>query len=252
GVSPLQQPGASPTAEPPLRIYVTAIPCSFDSKGQRVEIMGPPNVTLSDQASLVEFDHKGITPSVTVTQSESNRISFYFDAEPGFYEVFLRFPNSSTPIGNNGPLIVIPRRDRHLVVASCNSVTDWHARGVIAGLLPITNLTVSALVFEHSMQCGDDYRALNQGTLQPLFKFTTRSVVTDDGAYYATFYGVGKQDRTIALLFSGALYNEGAILVTNAARTPDHKLPFIRKDITQDVIEAALRANRKLACVDGF
>ncbi|MGA8098369.1 MAG: hypothetical protein WB810_06905, partial [Candidatus Cybelea sp.] len=69
GVSPLQQPGASPTAGSPSRIYITAIPCSFDSKGQHVEIIGPPNVTLFDQAALGELDRKGITPSVTVTQS---------------------------------------------------------------------------------------------------------------------------------------------------------------------------------------
>ena len=99
------------------------------------------------------------------------------------------------------------------------------------------------------MHCGDEFRALNQQTLQPRFDFKTWEAVIDDGAYYANFYGWGKQERTIALLFTGALFNEAAILLTNTPDTAEKKLPFIRKDVTPTIIEAAFRADRKLACV---
>jgi hypothetical protein len=233
-------------------IYVTTIPCSSDSRGRQVDLTGPPEVSLYDQAALGKTDQKAIRPTVTVTAFASDPVTFHFDIAPGFYDAFFRFPASTGFIGRNGPLIVISGKDRHLVVAACNITSDWHARGVMAGLLRVPNVMVSVLVFEHSMKCGDDYNALDQKTLQPMFKVRASAAAVDEGAYYANFYGWGQQDGNLALRFSGALFTEGAILVTNTPDTRSDRLPFLRKDITEDIVIAAMRANGKLACVDGF
>ncbi|HEX3670790.1 MAG TPA: hypothetical protein VHT92_03700 [Candidatus Cybelea sp.] len=236
-ILPLPVQGTVPSTS---RVYVKAIPCSSDSHGQQANITGPPEVTLYDQA-VPGNGGQTVRPRLNVTKFAVDTVSFYFDIAPGLYDAFFRFAASTKMVGGNGPLIVISGRDRHLVVAACNNVVDWHARAAIAGLLPVPNVTVSVLVFKHPMRCGDDYNALDQKTLQPMFMSKTWDAVIDDGAYYANFYGWGKQDRNLALRFSGALFTEGAILVNSAPDTRCDQLPFLRKDITQDIVNTAMR-----------
>src|SRR5579863_3918676 len=159
-------------ASPPSRIYVTAVTCSVDSKGRPVTISVAPSVTLFDLALVGDNAYKGFSPQITVTSSSSNEVHLQFDAKAGAYDAFLRFPNlSRVGIGTNGPLIVISGYDRHLVVSACNSITDWHASSVIAGESPLDDVSVSVIVFDHPMACGSRFRALNQQTDQPMFKF---------------------------------------------------------------------------------
>jgi hypothetical protein len=188
------------------RIYVTAFPCTTDSDGHRVPNPGTPIVTIRDITRHGDFTQNGTTPMITVTRSDADESDFHFNISPGSYDVFVRFPNFGRLIASrNGPLAVSAGYDRHIFIAGCG-IADWHATGAIAGSFPVKSVVISVLVFEHPMKCGDDFRALNQTTLKPLFKFHTWDAVIDGGAYYANFYGYGKQDRTIALLFSAALF----------------------------------------------
>ncbi len=163
----------------------------------------------------------------------------------------MRFQGTSRPIGDNGPLIVLPGQDRHIVVTWCNSSKDWHNRAVIAGLLSIGSVMISVLIFDHPMKCGDDIAELYQRPPSQDLAVRVNAVI-DDGAYYANFRGYGRE-QTIALLISGGLDSEGAILVRNVPKTPNGKPPFIRKDITPAIVGAALSNTADtLACVDGF
>lgn len=239
-----------PDTSPLSRVHVTAVSCLRGSKRDFIDRVVPPSVTLYDQNENERNTEKA--PRVTVTEATKTEIHFYFDAAPGFYEALLAFPDLSRSIGHNGPLIVLPGRDRHLMVSTCQSLADWHARGVVTGLLPAIPVTVSVLVFSKPMRCDDDFRALNQATDQPMFPFRVWDAVIDDGAYYANFYGYGKQDHSVALLLSGALFEEGAILLTDTPNTSSDARPYIRKDLTSAIIGAAFSNGDELACVNGF
>jgi hypothetical protein len=232
------------------RVYVDAYPCA-DMSGKRPDSPGVPVVTLFDRTQYGDANYKGSEPVVAVTKSSSGESNFYFDIPAGNYHAFVSFPSRSRAFMANGPLVVISGHDRHLVIGGCH-FTDWHDVAAIAGSVPFDNIAVSVLVFDHSMRCGDDFRALDQTTLKPLASSQETSAIVDHGAYYATFHGYGRQDRTVALLFSGAFFTEGAILVASTPDTPAHKPPLILKDLTPTIIQAAMRNGSKLLCVQGF
>jgi hypothetical protein len=200
------------------RVYVNAYPCLADHGRRAVEFSGAPIVTLYDRVHYGDADYNGLSPTVTVGKSENGESNFSFDVQPGNYHAFVRF-SSSRSFFRNGPLIVISGHDRHLFVAGCG-LADWHDVAAIAGRLPLSTVTVSVLVFDHPMQCGDDTRALDQKTLKLVANRQRTAAVVDDGIYYANFHSYGKQDRTIALAFSGALFTEGAILLTDTPEVP--------------------------------
>ena len=129
---------------------------------------------------------------------------------------------------------------------------DWHSVGAIAGRLPPANVRVSVLLFDRPVQCGDDYHALDQKTRKVLFPRQRSEAVMDDGAYYANFHGYGRQEQTLALVFSGALFTEGAILLTNTPNTATGKPPFIIKNLTPEIIQTAFRPEGKFACLPDF
>jgi hypothetical protein len=108
------------------------------------------------------------------------------------------------------------------------------------------------LVFEHQMHCGDDIDAHDQKKLKPLVSYQRSPAVIDDGAYYANFYGYGKQNNTVALEFTGALFTRGVLLLTNTPDTASDKPPLITKNITPSIVQAATRASGMIVCVPGF
>jgi hypothetical protein len=76
--------------------------------------------------------------------------------------------------------------------------------------------------------------------------------VIDGGAYYANLHAYGKQNHTVALEFSGAMFTRGAILLTNTPDTAADKPPFIVKDVTPQIVQSATRVGNTLICVPGF
>ena len=233
------------------RVYVSMYPCARDVHGKPIEYLGQPTVTLYDRGNYGDYKYSGVLPAVTVTKSGPLESAFYFDVQPGNYEAFVKFSRSPHLFIHNGPLIVIAGYDRHLFVAGC-SLTDWHSVAAVAGKMPLNDVTISVLVSDRPMQCGDDIYALDQKTLRPVKTVQRSQAVADGGAYYANFHGYGKQDRTIALEFTGALFTRGVVLVTETPDTPVGKPPFLVKDITPEIVQAATRASGTLTCVRGF
>ncbi len=242
----------------PSRVYVTLYPCG--SSQNVVIAAGAPEVHLYDQAFY--GDPKlppTIDPAITITNQTADAIDFYFDVKPGTYDAFISLPiqhqgSKMGLCGGNGPLDVLSGKDRHLLVAAMSGITDWHLPGVVAGNLPMRGVDVSVLVYPHPMHCGDDVNWYGSET--PTSTETPRKydAVIDDGAYYANIHSYGKQNRTVALRFSGALFTSGTILLTVTPDTNQHKPPFIEKDITADILRAATASpfRQVLACVDGF
>ena len=244
-------PSSANAEQATSRVYVNAYPCTTAPDIETISSAGTPSVTLYDRNHYGEAKYVGFTPAVVVDKTLSGWSEFHFDVMPGNYEAFIRFSNLPHLFFRNGPLIVLPAHERHLLVAGCG-LADWHSVGAIAGELPLANIGVSALVFEHPVQCGDDYRALDQKTLKMLSPWQRSDAVMDFGAYYINFHGYGKQERTLALEFSGALFTEGAVLLTNTPNTATGKPPFIIKNLTPTIIQTAVRAKGKLVCMPGF
>jgi len=239
------------------RVYVTAYACPGSADGGPLVDAGAPHVSLFDERDYGDSPVRdSVDLPVTLTSRDGDRVSFTFDVTPGSYRAYLYFPDIKPEPGRvwrncsaSGPLVVIPGKDRRLVVAACDCIADWHSDAAIAGTLPMPGVGVQVLVYDHPMHCGDDIRSFDS---QPkVLPRVTRGVI-DDGAYYANFHAYGKQDRTIALGISGAFFSSGAILLTETPDTSPGKPPMIRKDITTAIVRAAATSRDKLACIPGF
>jgi len=237
------------------RIYVVAYPCptSINAAGQ----VGAPTVTLYDQAFYGDNGNPvAISPSVTVTRSASDEVDFYFDQRPGSYDAFIHLAtqDSKSFCGRNGPLVAIPGKDRHIFVAANSAITDWHAPAAIAGTLPIASVSIWVFQYDRRMKCGDDIRSFDPNT----FKLTNAPGISgttiDDGAYYGNFHAYGNQDHKLALQLTGALFSHATVLLTALPDTKPNKPPFIRKDITEAILHAAMATTHgeKLICIPGF
>jgi hypothetical protein len=252
-VAPLMAslPSSANAEQATSRVYVSTYPCTTAQDIETINSAGTPTVTLYDRNHYGEGEYDGFTPPVVVDKTLTGWSEFHFDVMPGNYEAFIRFSNLPQLSFRNGPLIVLPAHERHLLVAGCG-LADWHSVGAIAGELPLANVGVSVMLFDHPVRCGDDYRSLDQKTLKVLLPRQRSEAVMDDGAYYANFHGYGKQEHTLALVFSGALFTEGGILLTSTPSTATGKPPFIIKNLTPEIIQTAFKADGKLACVPGF
>ena len=239
------------------RVYVKAFTCAKEGEPQSPALR--PKVVLFNEAfdeSAESVARGEIDPAIRVVQITDDAVNFYFDVPPGNYYAGVHFPHStkSGVCGRDGPLVVIPGKDRHLFIATCECISDWHSRAAVAGSLPFGNLSVSVLVYDHPMKCGDPIRQYDSTTLKPINVPRWSRAVIDGEAYYANFHAYGKQDKTIALEFGGDLFTRGAILVTESPDFRRGEPPFILKDITPQVLHAALApaSAEKLACVAGF
>lgn len=231
---------SSVTASPILsHVYVTAY-CTKDLRSQPVVDSGVPAVTLYDQRSVIGSPWKQIKPAVTVLDRTNGAIRFMFDATPGNYDSFIRYPRFGC--GRNGPLVVAAGHDRHLFIAG-NAIMDWHARLALVGSVPSDGLVVRVVTLDHPAKCGDDPRDYHDVDTDGL---------TDDGYFYANVAGYEEQNHTIALILSGALFTEGAVLLTEPVGGPAHGRDVVVKDITPDVLRAVASARYKFACVTGF
>ncbi|MGB8964235.1 MAG: hypothetical protein WCB99_01225 [Candidatus Cybelea sp.] len=240
------------------RVYVTAYPCA-PTQGI-VVVPGAPEVHLYDQAFYGDRNPPPeTTPPITVTKQTQLATEFYFDVKPGNYDAFVSFRTQRqgsrmAMCDRNGPLDVLMGKNRHLFVATMTGITDWHLPGVVAGTLPLKGVDVAVLVYPQSMQCGDDVSWYGPETKMTAITPREYDAVVDDGAYYANIHAYGRQDRTVALRFSGALFTGGTVLLTVTPDTNLHKPPFIEKDITAEILRAAT-ANpfrQQLVCIDGF
>jgi hypothetical protein len=234
------------------RIYVVGYPCSTSPA-----VNGQPTATLYDQAFYGDSgDPVGTNYSVTITKTAPDEVDFFFDVRPGSYDAFIRFPSGDSKriCGRNGPLIAIPGKDRHLMVAGMSGITDWHSAAAIAGSLPVDGVSISVLQYSRQMRCGDDVRSFDPKTFEPTNVPRITGTTVDDRAYYANFHAYGKQNHTLALELSGALFSHGTILVTVTPNSNPHKPPFIEKDITAAVIHEAMAHPfaEKLTCIPGF
>jgi hypothetical protein len=238
------------------RVYVIAYPCPAN-RGVAVVAAGDPVVDLYDQAFYGDSGKRtSIKSPVTVTKATTDTVEFYFDVYPGNYDAFIRFPTSNPKAicSRNGPLIVLPGRDRHLFVATIPGFSDWHAAGAVAGTLPMKGAGVSVLVYDRQMHCGDNVRSFDPKTFKPTVTPHVGNAVIDDGAYYENIHAYGKQDHTIALEISGALFTRAAILLTITPETDVNKPPFIEKDITANILHAATETpfTETLVCIPGL
>lgn len=237
------------------RIYVVAYPCAPRKTGP-VTAPGPPTVDLYDQASYGNSGTQALKPTVTVTKQTEESTEFYFDVEPGNYDAFIKFPTreARAMCGRNGPLIVLPAKDRHLFIAAMTGITDWHAPAAVAGTLPMKGIEVSVLVYEHPMRCGDSVRSYDPKTYKLTVAPRPGSAIIDDDAYYQNIHVYGKQDHTIAIQFSGALFTNGAVLLTKTPNVSQNMPPFIIKNVTTEILHAATANpfDQKLICIDGF
>jgi hypothetical protein len=185
-------------------------------------------------------------------------VRFYFDAPPGSYDVLLgstgtgKGANQNMTCGRNGPLIVLPNRSRSLFVGGAG-IYDWHSVAAIAGSVP-SAVDVQVLVYRHPKHCGDQVHLYDEKTANEIAPPQVVNAENDEGAYYANFHAYGRQDYTVALQFRGALFTHGAVLLTNTPATEANKPPFIVKDITPTVLQAAVNDNGqdRLVCVSGF
>jgi hypothetical protein len=239
-------------ASPVSRVYVSMYPCSPDVRNKVADHPGAPTVTVYDSRKTGDQGYHGFAPRIAITKSGPSESEFYFDLEPGNYEAVVASPHSRRfPLIHDGPLIVISGHDRHLFIAGC-SLTDWHSAAAVAGAMPQSDVAISVLVSEHQMHCADEIDALDQKTLKPLISYQRSPAVIDDGAYYANFYGYGKQNNTVALEFTGALFTRGVLLLTNTPDTAPNKPTLIIKNITPSIVQAATRASGTIVCVPGF
>jgi hypothetical protein len=229
-------------AAPTSTVYVTAYRCALgigrkpSSETDRVSvdiynlaIEGKPGGGVAAQPAI-----EGVNPV-------PGGVQFQFQIAPGTYEAAVNFENEIC--NANGPLVVMPGLDRHLFVAGQAAVADWHASLAIAGIVAAEGMSVSVVTLDHAAQCGDDPR---------LYSHSDESGVVDGGAYYASVYGYDRQDHTIAIELTGALFTQRAVLITEPLGGKGHGHDFVVKNITLDVIRAAALSPNKFACVPGF
>jgi hypothetical protein len=238
------------------RVYVVAYPCAPKESGP-VVAPGPPTVDLYDQAFHGDTGNPvALKPFVTVTKQTNESVEFYFDIKPGNYDAFIKFPTrvAKSMCGRNGPLIVLPGKDRHLFVATMTGITDGHAVAAVAGTLPMKGVDAAVLVYDHPMHCGDSIRSYDPKTFKVTVAPRPGNAIIDDDAYYQNIDVYGKQDHTIAVQFFGALFTNGAVLLTVTPDTSKDKPPFIIKNITTEMLHVATANpfDQKLICIDGF
>lgn len=211
-------------------------------------------MTLYDYASYGDPDRRALTPVVHMQSASPPFIRFYFDLPPGSYHAVLRFPQ--TPgnayiCGRNGPLVVLPNRNRSLFIGG-SAVADWHSVAAIAGTLPLQGVQVQVVVYDLPKHCGDEVHSYDKKTFKEIAPPQAVRAENDEGAYYANFHAYGTQDHTVALEFSGALFTRGAVLLTNTPTTAPGKPPIMVKNITPAVLAAAIDGGDRLVCVPGF
>jgi hypothetical protein len=235
------------------RVYVTALCAGTD--GKQVQNSGEPIIELHDQAYYGDYRRPALTPVVHMQPSSPPFTRFYVDVPPGSYDVNLGSAAAGAASGGmcsrNGPLIVLPNRTRSIFIAG-SAIADWHAAAAIAGSLPANGVRVQALVYDRPKHCGDAAHSYDQKTLNERTPPRIVPAENDDGAYYANFHAYGTQDRTIALQFEGALFTRGTVLVTTTPTTAADKPPFIVKDITPAILQAAINGDGRLVCAPGF
>jgi hypothetical protein len=172
------------------RVFVSAYGCERDQSSFFTSSPALPRVELYDQSKV--GSDAIIRPTVhRGTGYEWGAVSFYFDITPGYYELVLFFSGRSI-CGANGPLIVIPGADRHIIVFAENGVTDWHARLGLAGVMPVENgISVQAVRLDRPAKCGDD-----------IAQYTVKESdgVVDAGVYYANLMAYDR--KTIQSRFS--------------------------------------------------
>ena len=216
------------------RVYVSAYGCERDQSTFFTSAPAFPEVELYDQRQIPKTGSNAIIRPVLHrgTGDEWGAVGFYFDIAPGYYELFLSFRGRS-PCGANGPLIVIPGADRHMVVFGENGVTDWHAGLALAGVMPVENgISVQAVLLDHPAKCGDDIAQ---------YAVKESNGVVDAGVYYANLMAYDRQDHTIALVLSGALLTRRAILFTVPLGGPNHARDLVIRSLFYDAVTVALQ-----------
>jgi hypothetical protein len=224
-------------------VYVTAYRCPSVDNGNVTYESGVPTVTLYDQ-SAVGKAHAPITPIIRSVVKTEMTVQFYFDVTPGYYEAFISFPGKAV-CSSNGPLAVIPGAPRHLFVMPSNGIADWHAELALAGVMPDTDISVRAVLLDRPAKCGDDPRN---------YVAKQSDGIVDDGVYYANLMAYDRQDHTIALILSGALFSERAILLTEPLGGPSHGRDLVIKSLDYDALWVVLAATpqNRFACIPHF
>lgn len=225
------------------RVYVEAYTCMVDEHGYPLANPGTPEVTLRDQNP--DGSTRSISkPPVHIVLKSPGVVQFYFDTAPGNYDALVDLLGKGS-CGSNGPLVVIPGASRHLFVMTGKGVMDWHARLALAGVLPDPAMTVRAVVLDRPAKCGDDPR-----------DYTVRESdgVVDDGVYYANLMAYDRQDHTVALIISGALFTERAILLTQPLGGPKHSHDLVLKNLFYDTVWIVVGATppNRFACIPKF
>lgn len=229
--------GAAPQSGPKewSRVFVSVYGCERDQSSFFTPAPALPEVELYDQSQMSKAgSNVTIRPTVhRAAGDEWGAVGFYFDVTPGYYELTISFSGRS-PCGANGPLIVIPGADRHIVVFSDNGVTDRHARFALAGVIPVAyGISVQAVRLDRPAKCGDDIAQ---------YTFKESDGVVDAGVYYANLMAYDQQDHTIALVLSGALFTRRAILLTVPLGGPNHARDLVIRSLFYDAAWVALQA----------
>jgi hypothetical protein len=223
------------------RVYVTAYSCSEIRLGTRSASPGTPTVELYSQSQTgMQALAK---PKIDVTVRMQDAVQFYFDAAPGYYELFIDFPG--TLCAANGPLAVITGAARHLFVMTSKAVMDWHARLALAGVLPASGVSVRAVLLDRPARCGDDPRD---------YTIKESDGVVDAGVYYANLSAYEEENKTIALMLKGALFTERAVLLMQPLGGPSGNSELVIKNLDYDPVLLAVAAAgpNRFACIPGF
>ena len=216
------------------RVFVSAYGCERDQSSFFTPAPALPEVELYDQSQISKAGSNAtIRPTLhRATGAEWGAVGFYFDITPGYYELTLSFSGRS-PCGANGPLIVIPGANRHIVVFGDNGVTDWHARLALAGVMPVAyGISVQAVRLDRPAKCGDDIAQ---------YTFKESDGVVDAGVYYANLMAYDRQDHTIALVLSGGLLTRQAILLTVPLGGSNHARDLVIRSLFYDAVWVALQ-----------
>jgi hypothetical protein len=184
---------------------------------------------------------KALHPAIEDVKPVPGGVEFHFELAPGTYEAAVSFGNELC--NANGPLVILPGVDRHLFVAGVQAVMDWHARLALAGTVPVDGMVVKVVVLTRPAKCGDNPRS---------YEHEEESGTVDQGVYYANVYGYEEQDQKVALVLSGALFTERTVLVTQPLGGKNHGHDLVVKNLTPDVIQAAVTSPNKFACASGF
>ncbi|MGA8797959.1 MAG: hypothetical protein WB526_12965 [Candidatus Cybelea sp.] len=229
------------------RVYVTAYGCEPNQSSFFTTAPTLPGVELYDQSETSKAGSSAvIRPTIHRTAGEEwGAVGFYFDMAPGYYELALSFSGRS-PCGANGPLIVIPGATRNIVVFASNGITDWHARLALAGVMPVSyGIGIQAVLLDRPAKCGDDIAQ---------YAIKETDGVVDAGVYYANLMAYDRQDHTIALILSGALFTRRAILLTVPLGGPKHARDLLIRSLDYDAVWKALQTTPagRFTCINRF